>query len=314
MKINQLTRGQKKRIMYIENKDGLLDGVQARIGWVSFSKSGRTIYYKGRSLITTGGRGIRGNFMDTETHEEFWVSGVKKRGSNVHPAELASMAIDDDAKEEYVRLRTGAQSTVQADVVAPHTLVTYGGKYEVPSIIYHGVPSGWSKAEILAAHKAMKGTYLLDGPEATEPGAHSWMIDRYAWLQYRATLCMVINGIAANDHSCIELGIRYIELRHIGSYSGFIRARMAEKLRRASLSKSQKSRLEQHFLKLLQNGEHTEEFRQYIKLWRSFVSEHTRQQVGHIMSSSRLQDRRNWLIGQLMPNNSSKPTPQSGAA
>ena len=105
MKNNQLTKGQERRVMYVENKDGLLDGADARIGWVEFSKTGRTVYYKGRSLKAIGGRGIRGNFMDEETHEEFWVSGVKKRGSNVHPAESATPVIDDDAQEEYERLR-----------------------------------------------------------------------------------------------------------------------------------------------------------------------------------------------------------------
>lgn len=30
--------------MYIENKQGLIEGVDACIGWVSFSKTGKTIY------------------------------------------------------------------------------------------------------------------------------------------------------------------------------------------------------------------------------------------------------------------------------
>ncbi len=122
MKVNQLTRGQVSRVMYIENKEGLLEGTHARIGWVAFSKSGRTIYYKGRSLTAIGGRGIRDNFMDAETHEEFWVSGVKQRGTNVHPAESASVVVDDDAKQEYARLRAGAQPTVQADAASPRSL------------------------------------------------------------------------------------------------------------------------------------------------------------------------------------------------
>jgi hypothetical protein len=46
--------------------------------------------------------------MDEETHEEYWVSGVKKRGSNVHPAEKVHLVVDDDAREEHARLRGGA--------------------------------------------------------------------------------------------------------------------------------------------------------------------------------------------------------------
>jgi hypothetical protein len=105
MKSNQLTQGQARRVMYLENKDGLIDGARARIGWVSFSKSGRTIYYAGRSLKSIGGRGIRGNFIDERSGEEFWVSGIKKRGSNAHADEATSVAIDADAKDEYERLR-----------------------------------------------------------------------------------------------------------------------------------------------------------------------------------------------------------------
>lgn len=107
MKSNQLSKGLERRLMYIENKEGLVDGARARIGWVEFSKSGRTVYYKGKSLIAIGGRGVSGNFMDEETREEYWVSGVKKRGSNAHSAEKVRPVVDDDAREEYERLRSG---------------------------------------------------------------------------------------------------------------------------------------------------------------------------------------------------------------
>ncbi len=43
---SQLTRGAARRLMYIENKDGEIDGVAARIGWVEFSKTGRTVFYR----------------------------------------------------------------------------------------------------------------------------------------------------------------------------------------------------------------------------------------------------------------------------
>ena len=62
MKANQLTRGLKRRVMYVENKDGDLDGAAARIGWVTFSKTGLTVYYRGRTLKRMKGRGISGNY------------------------------------------------------------------------------------------------------------------------------------------------------------------------------------------------------------------------------------------------------------
>jgi hypothetical protein len=106
MKSNQLTRGAEKRVMYIENKDGDIDGVTGRIGWVTFSKSGRSVYYRGRTLKRTKGGGVRGNFFDEATGQEYWVSGVKGRGSNAHPAERTEVAVDEDACKECERLRT----------------------------------------------------------------------------------------------------------------------------------------------------------------------------------------------------------------
>jgi len=101
----QLNRGLKKRLMYVENKDGEIDGADGRIGWVSFSKSGQTVYYRGRELQRAKGGGIRGNFIDVATGEEYWVSGVKKRGSNAHWAEPVSVKIDADALDEYHALK-----------------------------------------------------------------------------------------------------------------------------------------------------------------------------------------------------------------
>ncbi len=102
----QLTRGLKRRLMYIENKDGNIGGTHARIGWVTFSKSAQTVYYRGRELAKAKGGGIRGNFFDTSTREEFWISGVKTRGSNAHPAERGvSITIDGDARAEYNGIR-----------------------------------------------------------------------------------------------------------------------------------------------------------------------------------------------------------------
>jgi hypothetical protein len=103
---NQLNRGASRRLMYVENKDGDIDGVAGRIGWVEFSKTGRTVYYRGRELGSIGGRGVRGNFIDVASREEFWVSGVKQRGSNSHWAERIAVEIDADALEAYRALRS----------------------------------------------------------------------------------------------------------------------------------------------------------------------------------------------------------------
>jgi len=89
--------------MYVENKDGTIDGADARIGWVTFSNTGSTVYYRGKELVEA--QGIRGNFLDVATREEYWISGVKKRGSNVHWAERATVMVDSDAADAYRELK-----------------------------------------------------------------------------------------------------------------------------------------------------------------------------------------------------------------
>jgi hypothetical protein len=101
----QLTRGLKRRVLYVENKDGDLDGAQGRIGWVTFSKTGKSVYYRDKVLKKISGGGVSGNFFDEATGEEYWISGVKKRGSNGHWAESATIVVDDDARDEYQRIK-----------------------------------------------------------------------------------------------------------------------------------------------------------------------------------------------------------------
>ena len=102
--MSQLKRGKSTRIMYIELKSGYPDNGPAWIGRVSFSKSGSTIYYRGRELQRIIGGGIRGNYIDVQTREEFWVSGIKKDGHDRHWAGAGPVHIDDDVRDEYMKL------------------------------------------------------------------------------------------------------------------------------------------------------------------------------------------------------------------
>ena len=104
---SQLTRGNKTRVMYIELKSGHGDSGPARIGRVSFSKTGRTVYYNGRTFRRTKGGGVAGNFFDVDTGEEYWISGVKRDRSDRHWAGSGAVGIDDDVREEYFALLRG---------------------------------------------------------------------------------------------------------------------------------------------------------------------------------------------------------------
>jgi hypothetical protein len=67
--------------MYIECKAGNLTG-QARIGRVTFSQTGRTIYYRGRKFQSLKGKEFKSNYYDLDTGEDYWISGPKRGGGD----------------------------------------------------------------------------------------------------------------------------------------------------------------------------------------------------------------------------------------
>ena len=88
--------------MYIEDKSGGLIG-PARIGRVTFSKTGRTIYYRGRSFQSLKGLGFKANYYDLETGDHFWISGPKRNGGDTLYGSGVPIEIDEDVREEYWR-------------------------------------------------------------------------------------------------------------------------------------------------------------------------------------------------------------------
>ncbi|HEY3357850.1 MAG TPA: 1-deoxy-D-xylulose-5-phosphate synthase [Polyangia bacterium] len=86
-----------RRIMYVENKCGGLDG-DGRIGWVEISRSSRSFVYRGRRLLKVGS-GYKYNCIDEANGDEYWVSGPRKDGADKLYGGLVQ--IDDDARVEY---------------------------------------------------------------------------------------------------------------------------------------------------------------------------------------------------------------------
>lgn len=93
----------KPRIMYIELKThpgGHDDKGPARIGRVTYSKTGATIYYKGKKFVRGGV--LCGNYTDMESGDSYWISGPKKNGEDRYPwAQNTPVEIDEDIREEY---------------------------------------------------------------------------------------------------------------------------------------------------------------------------------------------------------------------
>ncbi len=101
--------GKKTRIMYVERITLLNHNGSASIGRVSFSKSGRTIYYRGKTLQSLRGSGIIGNYVDVNSGVEYWVSGPKRNGQDRHWAGKGVVKIDAEVVDEYWREIRGCE-------------------------------------------------------------------------------------------------------------------------------------------------------------------------------------------------------------
>ncbi len=94
----------RSRITYIELKTGFQDNGPAWIGRIRLSKTGNTLYFNGMALKRSGGQCIQGNHYDLETGEEYWVSGVKKDGSDRHWSGAGKIKIGADVVAEYLAI------------------------------------------------------------------------------------------------------------------------------------------------------------------------------------------------------------------
>lgn len=87
-------------LKYIELKTGHANNGPAWIGTVEFSKSGKTVYFNGHALKGNG----HGACSDIETHDIYWISGIKKNGQDRHWSGNGKIMIDKKCVAEYLNL------------------------------------------------------------------------------------------------------------------------------------------------------------------------------------------------------------------
>lgn len=92
----------KSEIKYIELKTG--HNGPAWIGLVSYSKSGRTIYFNGKAFQRIGSDRMIGNYYDIETGEEYWISGAKKNMSDRHRFGSGKIMLEDRVVMDYLKI------------------------------------------------------------------------------------------------------------------------------------------------------------------------------------------------------------------
>ena len=90
----------KSRVMYIESKSGETTG-QARIGRVSFSKTGCTLRYGDLEFISLKGSGFKANYLEVNSRDEYWISGPRKDGQDRLYVSALPVEIDGDVRDEY---------------------------------------------------------------------------------------------------------------------------------------------------------------------------------------------------------------------
>ncbi|MGE5796693.1 MAG: mannose-1-phosphate guanylyltransferase [Ignavibacteria bacterium] len=92
----------KDKILFLELKTGFEDNGPAWIGKVKFSKTGLTVYFNNKGFIKA--RGIKGNYIDIESGEEYWISGIKKNGNDPHWAGTVKIQIDRKVVNDYLKI------------------------------------------------------------------------------------------------------------------------------------------------------------------------------------------------------------------
>ena len=88
------------RIMLLERKDGSRTEA-ASIGRVSFSKSEKTLYYRGMSLQSTRTKGGKSIYEDQISGDTYTAAAARKDGADVQACGGITVEIDDNAREEY---------------------------------------------------------------------------------------------------------------------------------------------------------------------------------------------------------------------
>lgn len=91
-----------RRMMYVEQGTGYNHDGPAWIGYVQFSRTGRVAYFNGQCFQRAVGPNGAGNHFNLETGDTYWISGVKKRGSNRHVFGRGKVLVSRDALAEFL--------------------------------------------------------------------------------------------------------------------------------------------------------------------------------------------------------------------
>ena len=88
----------KSEIMYIEAKSDVAN-LEATIGRVHLSKTGKTLEYGGKKFQSLKGHGFKSNYFDIESGEEYWISRCRRDGND--GLYRTTVFVDEDVRAQY---------------------------------------------------------------------------------------------------------------------------------------------------------------------------------------------------------------------
>ncbi len=102
--------------MYIEPKSGVAS-LEARIGKVTFSKTGKTLKYEDQEFQSLKGDGFKSNYFDIKSGDYYWISGCRKDGND--GLYKTTVYVDEDIRAEYwLEIRHMPERTDQSSFVS----------------------------------------------------------------------------------------------------------------------------------------------------------------------------------------------------
>jgi hypothetical protein len=90
----------KSKLIYVEDKSTGLTG-EAWIGRGFYSRTGQTVYFNGQVFQRV--KGYKYNHIDIETGDAYWISGVKKDGTDRLYNERLPITMDESVEGEYLK-------------------------------------------------------------------------------------------------------------------------------------------------------------------------------------------------------------------
>ncbi|MCL4678969.1 MAG: hypothetical protein KJ017_10320 [Alphaproteobacteria bacterium] len=125
---------------------------------------------------------------------------------------------------------------------------------------YYNPPACWQHAALVENYLRLAKTYKVQSPL-------SFPEDQgLRFRQHIDTLNRLSDRIKENDAAAISICIDFVITPVMFCYSGYIRARMAARLKAAVLSETQKHHIRKGLLKIFESGDYNFEYNQFVKL------------------------------------------------